>query len=106
MINQIILTGRIVKKEEIKKETNETIILSFTIAVPDYSKNNMGICNTNFIDIYTSKEQAEKVEEYCKIGDLVGIRGKIQKHDKDDTIKVLADKLTFLPNNSRGEDNE
>jgi single-strand DNA-binding protein len=95
MLNQIVLVGRLVSNPE-----GNTI----NLAVNRSYKNAEGIYETDFIDIKLSKTIAENVKEYCKKGDIVGIKGTLQQRDIDDGdghilahgAVVVADKVTFL----------
>lgn len=98
MLNQIILVGRI---EKIKKVKESAVI---TLAVPQSLKNLNGEYDTNFIDVNLYKGIAEQTKEYCKIGDTIGIKGRLQKLENDKKIKLIAEKVTFLT--SARKDNE
>ena len=103
MLNQSILVGRIVRDPEIKKSENEKSFANVTIAVPRSYKNADGEYDTDFIDCIVWGGVAENMAEYCKKGDLVGIKGRIetweeeteQGKNKKATI-VVADKITYL----------
>jgi len=88
MNNNVVLIGRIAN---MRKEENNNII---TIAVPEYQKNSNGEYDVNFIDCLLSIGIAEPTTEYCKTGDLIGIKGKLKSKDKN--IIVFAERLTFL----------
>lgn len=90
MLNQIVLVGRIVKFSE----ENDTTIVS--VAVPRSFKSSEGIYETDFIDCILIKGIAENTKEYCKNGDIIGIKGRIQRIDVEDNIQLIAEKVTFL----------
>ena len=102
MLNQAILVGRIVREPEVL-DTEKGKVSNITLAVPRPFKNSNGQYDTDFISCVLWKGVAESTAEYCKKGDLVGIRGRIQtrtvEHD-DETyrhyVEVIADKVTFL----------
>lgn len=97
MLNQVILVGRLVTKPEII-ENEEKKVCIITLAVPRSYKNVDGEYETDFIDCKLWAGIAETAAEYCKKGDLVGIRGKIEttiNEDKKTTI-IIAEKVTFL----------
>ena len=78
------------------------------IAVPRSFKNEDGVYETDFIDVILWDGIAENVKEYCKKGDLVGIKGRIQsvKENDKDVIQIVAEKVTFLSSKNPKEDNE
>lgn len=102
MLNQAILVGRIVREPELI-DTEKGKVSNITLAVPRSFKNSDGQYDTDFISCVLWKGVAESTAEYCKKGDLVGIRGRIQTRSveqEDETYKyyteVVADKVTFL----------
>lgn len=99
MLNQIVLVGRI---KEIKEDEKSTIM---TLIVPQSFKNVNGEYENNYIDVKLFKMLAENTKEYCKIGDMVGVKGRIQKLESDDTLQLIAEKITFL-SSTRKEDEE
>ena len=90
MINQIILTGRI---KEIKEE-NENVIV--TLSVNNSFKNMYGEYEENLIDCKLYKGIAETTKEYCKIGDVIGVKGRLQKLENDKELTAIAEKISFL----------
>ena len=103
MLNQTVLVGRIAKDLEIKEAENkkETIL---TLAVSRSFKNENGEYETDFVPITLWGGIAINTCEYCKQGDVVGIRGHIQT--KDGQIVIIADKLTFLSSKKKEEEEE
>lgn len=97
-MNTFVLTGRIVKDVKLEKDKDGakwcTVVLSVTRTV----KNDKGLYDTDFIDVILKNELATNVTEYCKKGDTVGVRGRIERLS-DDNMKLVADRLSFL----RGE---
>ena len=103
MLNQIIIVGRLVKTPELFLTENGKKGSIVTLAVGRSFKNQNGEYDTDFIDCTLWTGIAENTAEYCKTGDVVGIRGRLQsriienedgtKHKK---MEVIADKVTFL----------
>ena len=98
MLNQIILVGRIVQDLEIKELENGKKVCNITLAVTRSYKNADGIYETDFIPCILWNCIADNVKDYCKKGDLVGIKGRLQSRQDDDKniIEVIAEKVTFL----------
>ena len=78
MLNQIVIAGRLVSDPEITKCENNLKRTYVTIAVPRSYKNTQGIYETDFIRCTLWNGVAESTCEYCKKGDIVGIKGRIQ----------------------------
>ena len=111
MLNQAVLIGRIVQDPELK-DTEKGKVSNITLAVPRSYKNTDGQYDTDFISCVLWKGVAESTVEYCKKGDLVGIKGRIQTRDvelEDEThkkyVEIVAEKVTFL-SSKRTEETE
>ena len=102
MLNQAILVGRIVADPELKEIENGNKMTKITLAVPRSYKNSEGSYDSDFISCVLWKGVAENTVEYCKKGDLVGIKGHIQtrsyEHDEEKKYitEIIAEKVTFL----------
>ncbi len=108
MLNQIILVGRLVKDPEVR-EYEKKKVSKVILAVPRAYKNINGEYETDFLECTLWQGMAENTFIYCKKGDLVGIRGRLQsnKFEKDGTIvyktEILAEKVTFLSTKKNNE---
>ena len=96
MLNQVVLVGRITKIETFEGK------LILILATQRSYKNTDGIYETDFVPITLYNSVAEKVQEYCTKGDVMGIKGVI--HCKEGNIEIIAERVTFL-NSQNGGDN-
>jgi single-strand DNA-binding protein len=110
MLNQTVIVGRIVRDLEVRETESGNKVAQLTLAVPRSFKNMEGQYETDFIPCVLWKGIAENTAEYCKKGDLVGIKGRIQTRDvelEDETrkkyVEVIAEKVTFLSNKKTDE---
>lgn len=107
MLNQIVIVGRLVKNPELKETEKGKKVTNITLAVPRSYKNVNGEYDTDFIDCTLWTGVAENTAEYCKKGDLLGVKGRIQTrvYEKEDekryATEVVAEKVTFLTNKNR-----
>lgn len=101
MLNQIVLVGRLVEDLEIKENENGKKVAYITLAVPRAFKNVDGVYETDFIECILWQGIAQSTSEYCKKGDLIGVKGRIQSNDKK--IEIIAEKVTFLSNKKENE---
>ena len=92
MLNQIVLVGRLAEKP---KTINEFGI-KIKILVPRSFKNEYGEYESDLITCYLWNGIADNTKKYCKKGDLIGIKGRIEQENK--TMKIIAEKVTFLSN--------
>ena len=102
MLNQTVLVGRLVQDPEIKELENDKKVCNITLAVTRSYKNADGIYETDFIPVTLWQGIAENVKEYCKKGDLVGVRGRLQA--REDKVEVIGEKVTFLSSKAKEEE--
>lgn len=103
MLNQVILVGRLVKSPELQLTDTGKKMSLITLAVPRSYKNVNGEYDTDFLDCTLWTNIAENTAEYCKTGDVIGIKGRVQSRlvEKEDGTKIkktdiIAEKVTFL----------
>lgn len=98
MLNQFIIVGRIVK--DLEKESNV-----ITIAIPRHYKNEDKGYDTDFVDVAIDGTLAKTTIEYCKKGDIIGVKGNIKSEISNDIRKMLlvAERVTFLSSKKADE---
>ena len=101
MLNQIVLVGRLVQDPEIKEIENGNKVTNITLAIPRSYKNSDGIYETDFIDCVLWNGIAENTSEFCRKGDIIGVKGRLQRLEGNE-LQVVAEKVTFL--SSKKED--
>ena len=100
-MNQFFVIGRLVKDPELRKTESGKNVTNVTLAVPRAYKNPNGEYDTDFINCILWKGVAESTATYCKKGDLVGVRGRIQTRnyehnsEKRQAVEVVAEKVSF-----------
>ena len=106
MLNQVILVGRLAHNPELQfTETGKKRSI-VTLAVPRNFKNTNGEYDTDFLDCVLWTGIAENTAEYCKTGDIIGVKGRLQtrmidnadgtKHKKVEMIAEKDVKSIFL----------
>lgn len=99
MLNQVVLVGRLTSNVEVNTLENDKKQAIVTIAVPRSYKNINGEYDTDFIKCILWDGIATNTSEYCKKGDLVGIRGRLESTTSPDnsySLELRVEKLTFL----------
>ena len=103
MLNHVILVGRLVRNPELQLTESGKKRSSITLAVSRGYKNQNGEYETDFLDCVLWTGIAENTSEYCKSGDLIGIKGRLQTWllenedgSKYKKVEVVAEKVTFL----------
>ena len=113
-INQVLLIGRIVRNPEIRKTENDKKVTNITLAINRPFKDQSGEYQTDYIDCVLWEILAEKAVEFCKKGDLIGIKGRLQiikegeGEIKFNILQVIAQNLTMLshPNTKKEDENK
>lgn len=102
-MNQSVVVGRLVRDPELKTTDNGNSVTSVTLAVPRNYKNIDGEYESDFISCVLWKGIAENTVAYCKKGDLIAVKGRIQSRIYEDNdeqkkyvMEVIAEKVSFL----------
>ena len=110
MLNQTILVGRLVKNPELRETENGNKVTNITLAVPRSYKNSNGEYETDFISCVLWKGIAENAAEYCRRGDLLGVRGRLQTRvieqedeSKRTAVEIVAEKVSYLSSRHKDE---
>lgn len=96
MLNQIVLVGRITKTPEMMENQDGSKFAIINLTIPRTFKNENGEYDTDFIDCTLLKGIAENACKYCKKGDIVGIKGRIQNLNNTAQLQLIAEKVSFL----------
>lgn len=109
MLNQFVIVGRLVRDPELHETESGKKVTTITVAIPRSYKNSNGEYETDFIDCVLWAGVAQNTTEYCKKGDLLGIKGRVQSRivekdaKKNYLIEMIAEKITFLSNKSKND---
>lgn len=107
MINNVVLVGRLTKDVELRYTPANQAVATFTLAVNRTFKNANGEREADFINIVIWRQAAENLANWAKKGALIGITGRIQTRNYENTqgqrvyvTEVVADNFQMLE--SRG----
>ncbi len=102
-MNQVILVGRLTADPSINDLVDGKKVTSVVIAVQRPFKNTDGLYETDFIRCVLWNSMATNTVEYCKKGDIVAIKGRLQNNNyetsegvKKSNLEVIAEKITFV----------
>lgn len=101
-MNNYMAVGRIVRDPELVETDSGKKYCNITLAIPRSYKNAEGIYETDFIDCKLWSSIAETTAEYCKKGDTVGVKGRIETStyevdgENKKSFQIVADKVSFL----------
>lgn len=82
-MNNVILVGRITSFEG-----NEV-----TVSITRNYKNEDGIYMSDSIPVWLSANIGEKMKEFCRIGDVIGVKGRLENRGE---VVVMAEKVSFV----------
>ena len=110
MLNNVILVGRLTKDPEVVEYDEKGKVTSVILAVNRNFKNAEGIYDTDFIRCILWNAIASNTTEYCHVGDVIGVKGRLQTSKYEDENKkmhyvtdVIAERVTFLSTNRKHE---
>jgi len=113
MLNQVVLVGRLTTDPTCSSLENGKKRTTINLAVSRSYKNTDGTYDTDFINCILWNGIAENTCEYCKKGDVIGIKGRIESRtyqDQEDNTKyiteIIAEKVTFLSSNNQKKADE
>ncbi len=113
MLNQVVLVGRLVRDPELSSFDNNKKMSRITLAIPRSFKNMDGEYETDFINCILWDSIAKSTVEYCKKGEIIGVKGRIQSRVVEDEnnenkyyTDVIAEKVTFLSSKKNEEEEE
>lgn len=102
MHNLVYLIGRLTDTPTVQKTEDGKERAVINLAVQRSFKNEEGIYETDFIRCILWNGVACNTSEYCKKGDLVGIKGRLQTRNYEENeerkyiSEVVVDKISFL----------
>ena len=103
MINQVTLVGRLVRDPELKITKDGVAVSNITLAVSRNYRSNNGTIETDFVQCTLWRRIAENTVQYCQKGSIVGIIGRLQTRNYENSegkrvyvTEVIADSVRFL----------
>ena len=107
-LNNVILVGRLTGDPEIVEIEEAKKVTTVILAVNRNFKNADGIYECDFIRCILWNSVAASTTEYCKTGDVIGIKGRLQSSKYEDengkihyVTDVVAERVTFLSTNKK-----
>ena len=110
-MNTVVLVGRLTGNPEVTVTESGKHITKILLAVNRNYKNVDGIYETDFIRCVLWNGIAGATSEFCKVGDVVGIKGRLQTSvyetedkKKNYSTEVIAERVTFLSSGKKQVD--
>ena len=109
MLNQVVLVGRLTRDIVVNKSDKGIKVATISLAIPRSFKNSEGLYDTDFVDCVAFDSIASNTSEYCKKGDIVGVKGRVQsrtienEEKKENIMDIICEKITFLSSHTKEE---
>jgi len=109
-MNHVVLVGRLTDNPVMSTTESGKQVTTVTIAVTRNFKNPDGVYESDFIRCVLWNGIASNTSEYCHVGDVIGVKGRLQSSNYDDengkrhyVTEVVAEKVTFLSSSKNKE---
>lgn len=113
MVNQVVLVGRLTDNPLVEETSNGKKYTAINVAVQRNFKNASGLYETDFIRCVLWNGMASNTKEYCRTGDIVGIKGRLQNRSYETEEKetkyiteVIVERITFLASASKNKNSK
>ena len=104
-MNNLVLVGRLVKRPVLEETENGRKTATIVLASSRSFKNDDGEYEIDFIPVSLVGQLAESTVEYCKQGDVIGVKGRLARLSGND-LQVVAEKISFLSSRPKDYDKE
>ncbi|WP_203289127.1 single-stranded DNA-binding protein [Metabacillus indicus] len=108
MINSVVLVGRLTKDPEMRYTADGAPVANITLAVNRTFKNASGVMEADFVNCTLWRKTAENTANYCRKGSIVGVSGRIQTRNYENSegkrvyvTEVVADSVRFMGGQTR-----
>lgn len=95
MINNVVLVGRLVELPKMLETPTGIKYATIRLEVMRPFKNRSGVYDSDKISVTLWKGIAETVKDVCRIGDMLGIKGRVQSEDGK-TYEFIAEHVSFM----------
>lgn len=109
-MNEVVLVGRLTKDPELNTTKEGSDKARITIAVNRNFKDKDGNYNTDFFEILLWNNMAKRTSEWCKKGDCIGVRARLQNRNYIDKNgnkvyknEIVAESISFISSSHKKE---
>lgn len=97
MLNQVILVGKLLDNPKLEELEDGRKVTYITLEIKRAYKNvDSGDYDTDEIKCTLWSGIAENTVEYCQKGSTVGVKARLMSSNINDSIEVVAEKITFI----------
>jgi len=107
-INRVVLLGHLTRNPRLSHTPSGKTVCDFGLALNRrwLDLNGDARQETTFVDVTAWNQQAEVIGEYCQKGRPIAVEGRLEQErwetpagEKRSRLKVVAQRVTFLPAN-------
>ena len=95
MLNQFVIVGEVQELHNVKEVANGVSTCTLVLNVERTYRNANGDVDIDTLKVTLWQDIAGEAINVCKIGSLVGIRGRLEAN-KNNEVELIAEKLSFL----------
>lgn len=110
-LNTVVLVGRLASEPDLLNLEENKARTVLSLAVPRTFKNQEGIYETDFFRCILWNGIAKRAKEYCKKGDTVCVKGRLQvreyvneQEEKKFITEVIAESISFVCSTKKKEE--
>lgn len=102
MINNVVLTGKVVELPKVRETATGIKYANILLEVMRPFRNSNGVYESDRMSVTLWKGIAETAIDVCKVGDLLGIKGRIQTYsvEKENqtyyNYEIVAEQVSFM----------
>lgn len=101
-MNYVTLVGRLAETPVLEKIDDDKKITYLKLKIPRTFKNMYGEYETDIIKCVLWNGIALTTTEYCREGDVIGVRGRLENANNEDIV-VVAEKVNFIASKERND---
>ena len=102
-MNNLVLVGRLFNQPKLIEE-NEHKYCNITLTIDRYFRNEEGIYETDFIDVKVPYPMCDGVVDYCRKGDAISVKGRIERLSKYGNMRIIAERINFISSGGNKND--
>lgn len=102
MINSVVLTGRVIELPKMRETATGIKYANIMLEITRPFKNCNGFYDSDKISVTLWKGIAEIANDVCQIGDMLGIKGRIQTYSVEKesqtyyNYEIIAEHVSFM----------
>ena len=102
MLNNLVLVGRVASEPTLRVFEDGAKVCNFDLAVDRPFKSQEGTREVDFFPVTVWYSYAEATHQYCGVGSVIGVKGRITTHMQDvggikiKTVEIIGERVAFI----------